>query len=332
MRRNNPAKKMTPEWQEKITRGVKGKVRTLEQRIRYRNSKLGPRNPNYRDDIEHKYHHKSRILSELEVNHKVVSVEPLPYKADVYCMEVPGVHWFYANKVLVHNCSFCANIKQTFKVQGAERTLQEINYLRHKYGYQAFTIYDDTFTVDDRRLEQMARVLSTEDVWFRCFSRANLLDDETCYWLKTMGVKAVGIGVESGSDEILKINLKGTSTRQNTEAVRNLRKHGIESKAFLIVGLPGETEETVKQTAAWVEEAQPDDIAASVFQPLPGSKIFKNPERFGVKFQYNGRPMWYRGKPGEYQPTIRTKELTTKRIASLRDWLESSYKRPELLK
>ena len=237
-----------------------------------------------------------------------------------------------ASRGCPYRCSFCANIDQKFRMQSAERTLVEIDFINQRYGYTAFTLYDDTFTVSKSRLKEMADALEKKDYRFRCFSRANLLDDDTCQDLARMGVTAIGIGVESGSDEILKINIKGTGRDMNTRAIENLHKVGIQAKAFLIVGLPGETEKTIKETARWIEEAKPDDIAVSVFQPLPGSSIFKNPDKWGVNFKYNGQPMWYRGIPGDYKPTVETKELSTDRIVYLRDWLENTYKDPASLK
>ncbi len=237
-----------------------------------------------------------------------------------------------ASRSCPFSCSFCANIKQKFEIQNAVKTMMEIDHLHVHYGYSAFSIYDDTFAIDKKRLQILADMLEPLDYRFRCFCRANLMTEEVCNNFKRMGVTSVGIGVESGSDEILKLNLKGTCTKENTMAIENLRKVGIESKAFLIVGLPGETEETVAATARWIEDTKPDDIAVSVFQPLPGSAIFKNPEKWGVSFIYDSQPMWYRGKPGEYKPTIATKELSTERIAELRDWLENKYKDPSLLK
>lgn len=229
-------------------------------------------------------------------------------------------------------CSFCANIKGNFQIQSAQRTIDEIDHVQYTYGYSAFTLYDDTFVIDKNRLKIMADVFEKRDLRFRCFCRADLLSDSICAELARMGVVAVGVGVESGSNEILKLNLKGTNRDTNIKAIHNLRKHGIESKAFLIVGLPGESHDTVEQTRSWIEEACPDDIAVSVFQPLPGSAIFRNPEKWGVDFVYNGQPMWYRGKPGEYKPTVRTKHLSTQEIIDYREKLEATYKPGELLK
>ena len=225
------------------------------------------------------------------------------------------------------SCSFCAKISRKFYVQNAERTILELEHLEHKYGFKAFSIYDDTIAVDKSRLSIMAQRLQGHDYKFRCFCRADLLGNEKiCEDLALMGVVDVGIGVESGSNAILKLNMKRSTNNVNTIAVKNLRKYGIRSKAFLIVGLPGETAQTVKETEEWIELAKPDDIAVSIFQPLPGSNIFADPEKWGIEFEYNNNPMWYRGTPGEYQPTVRTKELSVQDIIKLRDDLEGKFK------
>jgi len=253
---------------------------------------------------------------------------------DEYYQEIDGrpATAMIASRGCPYNCSFCANIRQRYRIQSAKRTLAEIYYLKKRFGYTAFSIYDDTFAIDRGRLNEMANALEDQDFRFRCFCRANLLTNGVCRDMARMGVTSVGIGIESGSNGILKLNMKGTTKKENSKAVRNLQSHGIEAKAFLIVGLPGETEETVQETASWIDAARPDDIGVAVFQPLPGSAIFNDPAKWGVEFQYNGQPMWYRGTPGEYKPTVRTEGLTTERIAFLRDWLEKQYKNPELLR
>lgn len=103
MRLQNPARHMTKEWREKLRLATIGKRRTLEQRLRYRDVKLGTKNPNYKNGLS--FGRVSRIA---EVNHVVVSVERLADKQDVYCLEVPATGWFFAGDVLVKNCTFCA--------------------------------------------------------------------------------------------------------------------------------------------------------------------------------------------------------------------------------
>jgi len=230
-----------------------------------------------------------------------------------------------------YHCSICGKIDDNFRMQSAERTVAEFRYIRGLYGYNALMIFDDVFVASKKRLQKIADMIG-DSFKLRCFARSNLLDDEACRLLKCLGVVEVGIGIESGSTEILKRNMKGTTRGMNTNAVKRLHDHGIRAKAFLIVGLPGETTETVMETADWVFEAEPDDVDVSVFQPMPGSRIFAEPEKWGIQFEYNGKPGWYKGTPGEYEPLARTEGLTGMEILTYRDMLEDEFKRPELLK
>lgn len=229
-------------------------------------------------------------------------------------------------------CLFCSKITHNFRMQSASRTVAEIFQLHDKYGFSAFMIFDDIFVADKQRLEKIVDYLKYEDYLFRCFGRANLLTKEVCSLLRTMGVFEVGIGVESGSTQILKQNMKGTTKEMNTQAVKNLQQFGIRAKAFLIVGLPGESEETVKETKQWIETARPDDLDVSILQPMPGSVLFNTPEKFGINFNYDKNPLWYKGKPSEYKSSFSTKDLSAERIVELRDEIEAVYKDKNLLR
>lgn len=230
-----------------------------------------------------------------------------------------------------YSCSFCGKVNNEFEMQSAERTIAEIESINAKYGFEAFMIFDDVFIASKKRLARIAGRLGGRYT-FRCFARSNLLDSNICELLAKLGVVEVGIGVESGSDDILRKNMKGTTRTMNTNAVKRLHSQGIRAKAFLIVGLPGETDETVVETANWIEEAQPDDIDVSIFQPMPGSDIFANPSKWGIEFSYNGNPGWYKGIPGEYETIAGTEFLPPKDIVRWRDILELEYKPKGLLR
>lgn len=239
-----------------------------------------------------------------------------------------------------YRCSFCAKISDEFFLNSAERVISEVLAIDRLYGFKAFMIFDDIFIANKKRLEKISTALRGENYIFRCFGRSGLLSEDVCRLLAEMNVVEVGIGIESGSNEVLKRNLKATSVNTNTKAIHNLKKYGIRSKAFLIIGLPGETEETVKETERWIETAQPDDIDCSVLQPLPGSLLYENPEKFEISFTkpylkmgtWDGSKLWYKGTPGEYEANIRTKALSSARIVELRDNLENKFKKKDLLK
>jgi anaerobic magnesium-protoporphyrin IX monomethyl ester cyclase len=230
-----------------------------------------------------------------------------------------------------YGCSFCGKIDKNFQMQSAERTISEMDHIYETYGFAAFMIFDDVFVASKRRLAEMGNIIGGKYT-LRCFARSNLLDDEACRLLKRLGVVEVGIGIESGSTEVLKKNMKGTTREMNSNAVKKLHDHGIRAKAFLIVGLPGETDSTVMETADWVHDAKPDDVDVSIFQPMPGSPIFASPEKWGIQFEYNGQPGWYKGTPGQYESMARTEHLTGNEILGYRDMLEDEFKKPEMLR
>jgi len=256
----------------------------------------------------------------------------LPIKEYKYYIDSVPATTIMTSRGCPFNCSFCAKISKKCKIQSSERTVNEIIDIYETYGFKAFMIFDDVFTTSKKRVKELVKLLDNETFIFRCFGRANTLDDEMCNLLKELNVKEVGIGVESGSQKILNINMKGTTVKHNTEAVKNLHKVGIKAKAFLIVGLPGEDEESIKKTENWIIDASPDDVDISIFQPLPGSSIFNNPSRYNIKFNYDSDVQWYKGTPEKYISNVRTEKLTENDIVFHRDRLENLYKNKELLR
>ena len=258
--------------------------------------------------------------------------DALPIKDYKYLLNEKPTTVLMSSRGCPYNCSFCARINKRFRMQSAERTIDEIFHINKKYEFEAFMFFDDVFIANKKRLNAIAEGLRDKNFIFRCFGRADLIDNETCEILKKMNVVEVGLGIESGSDEVLEKNLKGTTRAINLRAVKRLHKYGIRVKAFLIVGLPGETTTTIAETSSWIQEAWPDDVDISIFQPLPGSSIFADPKRWGVAFSYDGRPGWYKGQPGKYESTISTQELSAAQIVAHRNLLEFTYKKETLLK
>lgn len=262
----------------------------------------------------------------------------LPIRDYGYTIDEEPATVLMSSRGCPYGCSFCARITKHYRAQNAFKTVQEMIHIKEHYGYNAFMFFDDTFTVDKGNLYSMSRLLAAHGNGYksnyfklRCFSRTNLVTEELCKLLKSLGVVEVGLGVESGSDAVLKLNLKGTNVDMNTRAVKLLHRHGIRAKAFIIVGLPGETENTVRETERWIKEAQPYDVDVSVLQPYPGSVLYSNPEAWGIEFDRQDLS-FYKGTPGQYKSTVRTVGLSPEQIVAFRDELESKYKRKELLK
>lgn len=279
---------------------------------------------------------KDRILSNFEPQDLNLLPFPdrdaLPIKQYNYTIDNEPATTVMTSRSCPYACSYCARISNKYRAQSAYRTVSEIRHVHDTYGFKAFMIFDDTFTANKERLREIVWLLKGKDYKFRCFSRSNLLTTDVCNMLSEMNVVEVGIGIESGSDDVLKFNMKGTSRRQNLDAVSNLRKVGIRVKAFIIIGLPGETKRSIEETKRWLELTKPDDVDFSVFQPMPGSDIFKNPSKYKVTIDYSLANLWYKGRPDLYKSAASTEGLKSEQIVAIRNEMETTYKKKELLR
>jgi len=143
-----------------------------------------------------------------------------------------------------------------------------------------FFFDDDTFTVRFHRAEEIARALKKLNITWSCSSRANV-PEKTLRIMKEGGLRCVMVGIESGSDEILRTIKKGVTTAQIHAFMKTCRKLGIITHATFMVGLPGETKETLKQTVRFARQIDPDTIQVSVATPYPGTEFYRKAVEHG---------------------------------------------------
>jgi len=242
-----------------------------------------------------------------------------------YHYEIDGVEAtnMITSRGCPYSCAFCCRFLKGVRFRSAKNVLAEVEELKNKYGYGGIMFYDDIFILKKDRLKEICAGLKKLNMIWRCFIRANIITEDIIKMMAESGCVEVGMGVESGSQQILNNINKKTSVEQNTEAVRMCHKYGIRLKAFLIVGLPGESKETIEKTKKWIETAQPDDIDVSLLQVYKASDIFKNPNKYDIKFS---NPTFFKGIPGHYIPTISTSHLTSKELLNARNEIEAEFK------
>jgi radical SAM superfamily enzyme YgiQ (UPF0313 family) len=290
MRLNNPAKNMTPEWRAKITASVTGQKRTVEQRQRYRDSKLGEKNPNFKDGRQSL--EASGRRSRTEVNHVVVSVEPLPDREDVYCMEVPETEWFFANDVLVHNCTFCAlrskwnprdldalehQVDSVYDLTG----FTEVSFSDPNIGYNKYTGADGHAVKIDRveRMRGIGRILRKHGIRWDGNIRADYITPELVETMAWAGCYSIEFGCESGNDHFLrKVIRKGHGVEDIKEANRCMHGSGISVMNSWVRGMPTETHEQWLDTMNlidWIMDTAPEARASIYrFTPYPGGPAY----------------------------------------------------------
>lgn len=185
-------------------------------------------------------------------------------------------------------CTFCAGkliSGRNLRKRTPENVIKEIKLLYDDYGIREFHVIDDNFTLDKEFAKEFLvqlKKLNLDISWAVPNGvRVDTLDDEMLELMKETGLYLVSLGIESGSDRILKLMRKNTTVDKIREGVRKIRKHGIDIAGFFIVGFPGETVEDINNTIRFSLEL--DLIRANFFTylPFPGTESFNELKRKG---------------------------------------------------
>lgn len=180
-----------------------------------------------------------------------------------------------------YRCTFCSTSRfwKTIRFNSASYVAKNVKYQIEKYRVNHIDVLDDLFTVSKERLRELTEELKKEGVLgkvsFSCQPRANLIDEEMCILMKTLNVKSVNFGFESGSERVLNILKVGTvTTEMNKNAIILCKKYGFKVYGSLIFGSPGETISDMKETLSfmdWCKKHKADYIWTFVATPFPAT-------------------------------------------------------------
>ena len=178
-----------------------------------------------------------------------------------------------------YSCIFCASKVtwgQKVRLRSAENVVGEIVELIGKFGISEYMFYDDTFTINRKRAADICRLIIEKNLKIRFYlqSRADTIDLELAQLLKTAGCIGVAIGVESGDEIILKQIGKCETKDQFRKAVKIFKEVGLPCVASYIIGLPGDTHETIKATIDFANELDTDQAKFMIATPYPGTALY----------------------------------------------------------
>lgn len=184
-----------------------------------------------------------------------------------------------------NNCTFCGNLNRKVRYHSLDDVAKELDWAKAN-DYSAVYFLDDVFTINKERAKQIGKMCKERDLKFRATTRANYVDSDLVGSLQDSGLILLSLGVESGNPAILKGVGKNQTREQITEAVKTCQKYGVKTKGFFILGLPGDTEETIQQTIEFRKELGRLGMEYADFYPLvpfPGSQISRNPRMYGIE-------------------------------------------------
>ena len=184
-------------------------------------------------------------------------------------------------------CTFCASKKvwrRHVRFRSPENVVEEVKYVHDKFGTKFFYFVDDTFTLNKKRTKKICELLikSDLDITWICDTRLDTIDKELLQLMKESGCIRVKIGVESGSERILKMVRKKISKKQIKDSVTLIKKVGIELTIYLMIGFPTETEEEMRETLDFARELDPTYYSLSILAPYPGTEIYVDVIRNGI--------------------------------------------------
>ncbi|HKZ41952.1 MAG TPA: radical SAM protein [Candidatus Hodarchaeales archaeon] len=177
-----------------------------------------------------------------------------------------------------YKCTFCSARALWGKprYRSAENIIGEIKQVMTRFKSRDFWLEDDTLTSNRKRaLDLCQRIIDLKPkINWRGLTRVDCLDDELLDAMKKAGCSSVLLGIESGSDRILKLLKKGTTVEEIKRATRLLDKHKLDYAVFFMGGFPQETKEDLLQTLDLMKRIHPIRINFNVFTPLPGSELY----------------------------------------------------------
>ncbi|MCK5385623.1 MAG: B12-binding domain-containing radical SAM protein [Gammaproteobacteria bacterium] len=240
-----------------------------------------------------------------------------PYGKCAFCSRPPGVF----NHPQYHSAGWC--IEEIMQIEAL--------------GFKALMLYDDEFftwpTRDEKIIEYLKQ--SKIEAW-RCFVRSDysLKHPGLVIQASESGLKEVLIGIESGSNTILNAVRKGTTSEQNTKALEMFSDLDINVKCAMIMGLPSESPETLRETWVWCENNE-QYVAAwdfTTYVPLPGSAVYDDPELFDFKFDKKNSLVPYKAMNMDSEVCeISTSTLSFDEIQEAREIFERRFKHGEMI-
>ncbi|MBF0450955.1 MAG: B12-binding domain-containing radical SAM protein [Candidatus Magnetomorum sp.] len=211
-----------------------------------------------------------------------------------------------------NQCIFCLGrrmVGQKVRYRSLETVVDEIESLM-QMGFDLINIADDLFTANKKRVIQFCELIKERNLSFvwSAFSRVNTVDPEILSMMKSAGCYAVSFGIESGNPEMLKRIRKGITLDQARYAAKCCKASGIRTHASFMVGLPGETHNSLNDTLKFAESLD-IEYGFHFLAPFPGTTVRENIHEYDLEILTNDWKQY-----DANQAIVRTSELSPQDI------------------
>ncbi len=225
-------------------------------------------------------------------------------------------------------CSFCEDSRTAVRWSSIESINAQLDDIVN-LGYKGVYIFDDLFAISLKMIIPICQEIKKRGIIYRCNGQARYFNEDFAKLLASTGCKEIAFGAESGSQEMLNVVQKRTTVEQNYKFVRLCKEYGITCKAFLMIGLPGETKDTIYQTEEFIKNAELDDFQLSIYYPYKGTRLRDAIDKGEntVDLQFEGEGLGAYGQiGGSTEAVVRTSSLSAEELLQERDRIVKMYR------
>ena len=213
---------------------------------------------------------------------------PARYKLsqDNYYYRVANV---IVNRGCPNECSFCSrqSFFQDVRIRTIGSILKEVREIIALQNYEYINFYDN-ININQKFFHEFCNMFTENQInipW-GCELRVDAIQREDAKLLKEAGCQLIATGIESASQDVLKINFKYQEPELVLEGLKHLKSQGIAVQCYFVLGLPGETEATFQKTIHYIKNLpldQEDQLEYFAATPYPGSKLWQNREEYQIR-------------------------------------------------
>ena len=185
-------------------------------------------------------------------------------------------------------CSYCVSSRMNgigCRIRSVKNVLDEMEWLRDTHGANAYSFYDDAFTLDMDRAGKLCDEIKKRklNLPWDCQTRVDRVSKEVLQKMKAAKCQLISFGIESGSQKILDAVKKQSTVELNAKAIEMAKDAGLTVSMSIIIGYPGETTKTLEQTMMFIRKTKPDYVYLCIATPYPGTDLYCSLKELGWK-------------------------------------------------
>lgn len=232
------------------------------------------------------------------------------------------------------HCGYCSQVYSSkVRYRSPELVAEELDWLVRKFGVREVVFFDETFTIGKKRMRALSDAILSRNVKvkFNIRARVDTVDRETLQLLKAAGLRSIHMGVEAGTDRLLKIMNKQITREQTERAFRVARELGIETRGYFMIGYYDASPDDIEDTIKFAAGLGLDWASFSVATALPATDLYEVAKERG----YVSGDFWrqYTIDGGGMIPQLETETFTAEQLRAYRTKAYMAfYLRPDLIR